>query len=100
MIEKPQKNTQQATAIDMRAICQKEVLTAKECALYVGISQSTLYKWMFNKQIPYFKPCGKLAFFNRVEVENWLQSNRCASHEEINQRAEKYLQNKKMGGEK
>ena len=81
-------------------ICQKEIWSVKECATYCGISQSTLYKWMFNKQIPYFKPCGKLAFFNRVEVENWLQSNRCASQQEISERAEDYLQNRKKGGDK
>lgn len=91
------QETKSITSTDMGAICRKEVLTAKECATYVGISLSTLYKWMFNRQIPYFKPCGKLVFFNRVEVENWLQSNRYATQEEIAVKADEYIQTKKGG---
>lgn len=100
MKDKPQNTTPDATATDLMAICKKEILNVKECALYVGVSISTIYKWMFNKMIPYSRPCGKLAFFRREEVEEWLLSNRCASQQEISERADQYLQNKKRGGEK
>ena len=38
----------------------KEVLTSEECAKYLGVSKSCLYKWTCARQIPHFKsPTGK-----------------------------------------
>ena len=55
---------------------QKEVLTSDEAARYMGISKSYLYKLTMKQEIPHYKPMGKMVYFNRVELENWLQSNR------------------------
>ena len=67
--------------------CTKEVLTSEEVARYMGISKSYLYKLTMRKQIPHYKPMGKVCYFNRVEIEEWLQSNRVATEEELNDRA-------------
>lgn len=56
--------------------CTKEVLTSEETARYMGISRSYLYKLTMRQEIPHFKPMGKIVYFNRTEVEQWLQSNR------------------------
>lgn len=61
---------------------QKEVLTSDEAARYMGISKSYLYKLTMKQEIPHYKPMGKMVYFNRVELENWLQSNRIATNEE------------------
>lgn len=66
----------------------KEVLTSEETALYMGVSKSYLYKLTMRREIPHFKPLGKLCYFNRHEIEAWLQSNRVATATEINDRAE------------
>lgn len=71
--------------------CTKEVLTSDEVAQYMGISKSYLYKLTMRQEIPHYKPLGKMCYFNRVEVENWLQSNRVATSEEINDKANAYL---------
>lgn len=67
--------------------CTKEVLTFDETARYIGMSKSYLYKLTMKRAIPHYKPMGKMCFFNRVEVEKWLQANRVATSEEINQKA-------------
>jgi excisionase family DNA binding protein len=69
----------------------KEVLTSDETALYMGISKSYLYKLTMRHQIPHYKPMGKMCYFNRVEVENWLQTNRVATSEEYNEKANDYM---------
>ena len=69
---------------------QKAVLTVDECVKYTGISKSALYKLMMRKQIPYSKPNGKLAYFDRVELEKWLMSNRVATENELNEQARAY----------
>lgn len=68
----------------------KEVLTSDEAARYMGISKSYLYKLTMRQQIPHYKPMGKMCYFNRVEIENWLQGNRVATEMELQERANNY----------
>lgn len=71
--------------------CTKEVLASDEAARYMGVSKSYLYKLTMNQQIPHYKPMGKMCYFNRQELEQWLQSNRVSTANEIEQRAVNYL---------
>lgn len=70
--------------------CTKEVLTSDEAAKYMGVSKSYLYKLTMRQQIPHFKPMGKMCYFNRLELEQWLQSNRVSTATEISQQAQAY----------
>ena len=68
---------------------QKEVLTSDEAARYLGVSKSCLYKWTMSRQIPHYKsPTGKMCFFNRKEIEAWMQSQRVATDDELEQQAQ------------
>lgn len=71
--------------------CTKEVLTSDEAAKYMGVSKSYLYKLTMRQQIPHFKPMGKMCYFNRLELEQWLQSNRVATTTEIEWKIHSYL---------
>lgn len=75
-------------------LCTKEVLTSQEAANYMGVSMSYLYKLTMKREIPHYKPCGKMCYFNRVELEAWLQRNRVATNEELNQKAQTYCATK------
>ncbi len=66
---------------DNTLFCTKEVLTSDEAARYMGISKSYLYKLTMRQQIPHYKPMGKMCYFNRAELENWLQNNRVTTVE-------------------
>ena len=68
----------------------KEVLTSDEAASYMGVSKAYLYKLTMGKKIPHYKPMGKMCFFNRKEIEMWLQANRVATDEELSQDAQAY----------
>ena len=74
--------------------CTKEVLTSDEAARYMGISKSYLYKLTMRGEIPHYKPMGKMCYFNRAELEVWLQQNRYATATEIADRANKILARK------
>lgn len=74
--------------------CQKEVLTSDETARYMGISKSYLYKLTMRQEIPHYKPTGKICYFNRLEIEQWLQRNRVATDTELQQQAENYCMKK------
>lgn len=72
----------------------KEVLTSDEAARYMGISKSYLYKLTMRQQIPHYKPMGKMCYFNRLELEKWLQGNRVATDGELSQQAQAYCMKK------
>lgn len=75
---------------DIVKLASKEVLTSSETAKYMGISKSYLYKLTMTGAIPHYKPLGKMVYFNRRELETWLQNNRCATANEISQKANVY----------
>ena len=68
-------------------ISTKEVLTLDEVAIYTGLSKSHIYKLCSSNDIPFYKPQGKVNYFNRLEIEDWLQQNRVATTQEIEQSA-------------
>ena len=75
---------------DKTIFCTMEVLTSEEVARYMGVSRSYLYKLTMRREIPHYKPRGKICYFNRQEVEQWLQSNRVATDTELNNQANNY----------
>jgi len=53
----------------------KAVLNVAECSAFTGLSVSYIYKLTHTAKIPHSKPNGKLVFFDRKKVEEWLLSN-------------------------
>ena len=78
-------------------LCQKNVLTFPEAARYTGFSRSYLYKLTSLEKIPFSKPVGKMIFFDRAELENWLLTNQI-HHEEIENVASTYVTLNKSRG--
>ena len=61
----------------------KEVLTFKEALALLGVSSSMLYKLTHKRAIPFYKPSGKLIYFKKEDLMNWMLSNKTPSNEEI-----------------
>lgn len=92
--------TESDQLVKMAVIVAKEVLTFDEAATFTGLSKSYLYKLTSGQKIPFYKPTGKLCFFNRLELQAWLQQNRIATTEEVQTQAQNYCMNNKKGGTK
>lgn len=56
-------------------ITTKNILTLQEASEYTGYKPSYLYKLTSTGIIPCYKPTGKLLFFKREELEQFLTSN-------------------------
>ena len=54
------------------------LLTTVEAAEYLGMKKSYLHKLMMKKEIPFYKPNGKLCFFDKDELDQWLRRIRIA----------------------
>ena len=75
-------------------LAAKNVLGIDDVIALTGLSKSYIYKLTCRKEIPYYKPNGKLIYFDRQEVEGWMKQNRVNSIAEAEQVASKYLMQK------
>lgn len=66
----------------------KNVLNMDDVCLLSGLSKSHLYKLVWSKRIPYYKSeGGKMTYFNKQEIENWLMAYRVPTAAESEQAA-------------
>jgi excisionase family DNA binding protein len=83
--------------LEQNLISKKDVLTFQEAAKYTGLSRSYLYKLTSTSRIPHYKPNGKMIYFNRAELENYLLTNQ-EQAEQIESQAATYVTLHKRGG--
>ena len=82
--------------IEKGVMMQKNVLTFAEAVMFTGLAKSYLYKLTASGKIPYYKPSGKLIYFQRSELEKWMLRNPVKTAEEIEQQAINYCHTGKM----
>ena len=70
--------------IESALYCIKGTLNFKEAREYLDLSNSQLYKLTRNGYIPYYKPTGKLIYFNKQELDEWV----CQNHSETSAECE------------
>ena len=70
----------------------KDVLTLEEAAKFMGIARSSLYKMTHEQTIPFYKPNGKMIFFEKSDLLAWVRKNRVSSETEISEEAERISQ--------
>jgi len=76
--------------IEKGVMMQKNVLTFDEAVMFTGLAKSYLYKLTAGGKIPYYKPSGKLIYFDREELERWMLRNPVKTADEIEQQAVNY----------
>ncbi len=72
----------QMEKIESALTCIKGTLNFKEAREYLALSNSQLYKLTRNGDIPHYKPTGKLIYFNKQELDEWMCQNHSACHDE------------------
>jgi len=68
----------------------KSILNIDEVSVFTGISKSTLYKLTSNREIPHYKKAKHL-LFDKIEIEEWLKSNKIVTADEIEREASDYI---------
>lgn len=82
----------------MTLLGAKTALNMNDVCLLTGLSKSHIYKLVCKKEIPYYKSVGgKLTYFRKNEIEDWLLTRRVPTVNEIEQRAINYNVSKKGG---
>jgi len=73
----------------------KNVMNVRELSKYLGLSLSDIYKKTSSNVIPFYKR-GKMIYFKRTEIDDWLTEFRQSTRSEIEQEAADYLIKHKM----
>lgn len=73
----------------------KEVWTIEEVAIYTGLKVRFIYNLVARKNIPHYKPRGKMLYFKKTEIIDWLLQGRIATDVEMEQEA---IRNVVLGG--
>ena len=50
--------------------------TVREAAIYLGISNRMIYFLTHTRAIPYTKPGGKIIYFDKKDLDEYLERNR------------------------
>lgn len=61
----------------------KQTLSFEEATTYLGVSKSTLYKLTSENKITHYKPTGRLIYFQKDDLDAFLQQGRQLSLDDI-----------------
>lgn len=61
----------------------KNILSISEAAEFLGLSMSYMYKLTHWNKLPYYKPSGKIIYFKKTDLEEWMLQNRSKTQSEI-----------------
>jgi len=87
------------TNIETLLTISKTVLNLDEACTLTGLSKSHIYKLTCWGKIPYYKQAKHL-YFDRLELENWLKTNRFKPSDELEKEASTYVTLNRKGGAK
>ncbi len=76
---------------DELKIITKPFLSVEELASYIGVKVSYIYKMTHNREIPHYKPGGKMIYFDRKEIDECVLSQRVATADEIRSEARRRI---------
>ena len=77
----PEAINERLKSIEETLDTTKDILNMKEVCQYLDISQSLLYKLTCSGEIPHFKPRGKMIFFEKKELIEWIKKGNLLSSE-------------------
>lgn len=77
----PEVINERLKSIEETLYTTKDILNMKEVCQYLDISQSLLYKLTCSGEIPHFKPRGKMIFFEKKKLIEWIKKGNLLSSE-------------------
>lgn len=81
--------------IEKHIFSLKSIFNVEELAEYTGFKKSYIYKLVHSNALPFSKPNGKVLFFDKRKIDDWLLQNASKSLSEIQQEALEYSLQKK-----
>lgn len=90
--KKIEKLTARVESLEIVLYESKQLLTTEDAAILLGMSRSSIYKMTHEGVIPFYKPNGKVVYFEKEELLKWMRPCRVASEKEIEEAAKLKIQ--------
>lgn len=68
-------------------LAAKKVLNIDDVCTLTGFSKPYVYTLTSRREIPYYKPNGRLIYFDREEIEAWMKRGRVNANDEAEEAA-------------
>jgi excisionase family DNA binding protein len=65
----------------------KRMMNISELSEYIGMSEAYIYRLTSTKKIPFSKPLAKMIFFDRFQIDEWLNSNQVSTQKDTERKA-------------
>ena len=89
MIENTKTINERVSKLEKLLLTLKIVLDIEEASIYTSRKISYLYQLTCQRKIPHSKR-GKILYFSRLELDQWMLKNRIKTIEELEQEAANY----------
>jgi len=83
--------------LENQNIQYKAILSFQEALAYLDVSKSFLYKLTSSNSITFFKPSGKLIYFKKSDLDQWVLQNKFQQSSSLEQELNNYLNSKSNG---
>lgn len=88
-------NTNAVFRLEKYFLNNKKIFTVDELSEYTGFSKSYIYKLVARNELPFSKPLGKILFFEKLKIDEWILQKSNKSSIDIQNQAESYVFSKK-----
>ena len=77
--------------LEKQNLVSKDILNFEEALSYLKVSKSFLYKMTSKGEITYYKPNGKLIYFKRTDLDDWMLRNEVSGTNELEDEGDNFL---------
>ena len=77
--------------LEKQNLVSKDILNFEEALSYLKVSKSFLYKMTSKGEITYYKPNGKLIYFKRSDLDDWMLRNEVSGTNELEDEIDNFL---------
>ncbi len=86
---------ERVSELEQMVFMAKNVFSFDEASKFLNLSKSYLYKLTSGNQIPHYKPQGKMLYFEKEQLEEWLRQNPVKTQMQIAREAQQYVMSNK-----
>lgn len=69
---------------------KKDLMKIDEAAEFLGLSKSYLYKKTMTGEIPFYRPLGKVMYFEKSALAEWIRSHPSRTNQDLSAAATQY----------
>lgn len=78
---------------EIGSVNRSEYMKFKDACSYLGVTKTQLYRLMYERQITYSKPSGKITYFKKSDLDDYLTRNTVPSLASVSGMASDYVLN-------